>query len=238
MEVPKSQFRNLIRTPDEQRAQAQEKLKEVSQMYEKHFLNEMVKAMRSTVSESGFVKVNQGERIFRDQLDQEYVGAWSQRGGIGLSDLIYDQLLQKFGPQLGLDPGSKALSKPQGPLPLNEAAEFRAKTNPSGNRITTQIERTLEQGAADSSSATSASSINQVTSPWAGKLLQKLDLGIDEHFLQIFHDNGLRSDLKWKGTLAQGIQPGAELAMGQPLGYLGHDPGPMTWAISSQNPVE
>lgn len=66
----------------------EEKLRQVSDYYEKQFMREMLKSMRSTISESGLVKTNQAEKIFRDQLDDEYVDQWNQKGGfrfIGLN---------------------------------------------------------------------------------------------------------------------------------------------------------
>jgi hypothetical protein len=65
-----------------------QKLHEVSEMYEKHFLREMMKAMRSTVHEGGFIQQNQAERIFKEQLDDHYVDKWSEKGGIGLSKVF------------------------------------------------------------------------------------------------------------------------------------------------------
>src|SRR5689334_1017490 len=85
------------------------KFREVSEMYEKQFLREMTKAMRSTIQESGLVKVNQGEKIFREQLDNEYVEKWGSSGGIGLADMIYDQLLFHYGPKT-------PDQRPQGPI--------------------------------------------------------------------------------------------------------------------------
>ena len=89
-------FKPLQQTrPDAEKVEKQ--FKEVAQLYEKHFMREMMKAMRSTVPDSNFIKQNQGEKIFREQLDQEYVEKWGDHGGIGLSDMIYNQLIEKYG---------------------------------------------------------------------------------------------------------------------------------------------
>lgn len=68
------------------------RLREAAQMYEEQFLGEMVKAMRRTIPESDFMKPSSAEKIFREQLDQQYVEAWADKGGIGLADLIVDQI--------------------------------------------------------------------------------------------------------------------------------------------------
>ena len=66
-----------------------------AQLYEDQFLREMVKAMRRGIPESGFIKKNMGERIYREQLDHRYVEAWVQHGGVGLTDLIYKNLMNQ-----------------------------------------------------------------------------------------------------------------------------------------------
>ena len=77
-------------------AQARDpRVMEAARMYENYFLNQMVRAMRSTVSFSELSKPSMAEGIFREKLDDEYVQQWSQRGGIGLADLIHDELMAK-----------------------------------------------------------------------------------------------------------------------------------------------
>lgn len=192
------------------------KFREVSQMYEKQFLREMTKAMRSTVQESGLVKVNQGERIFREQLDNEYVEKWGDKGGIGLADLIYDQMMFHYGPKT-------PPQKPQGPLPMNEKSNFtlnRVTPTPSGGNsfeFTKIAENPGEK--------------TEVTSPWSGVLHQKLDLGPDEKFLEMWHDNGAKSKFAFKGLLKD-IQPGQKIQEGESLGYLSPEIKNFFWDVS------
>jgi Rod binding domain-containing protein len=79
------------------------KLREVADLYEQHFIKEMIKNMKSTVPESGLIKKNNAEKIFEDQLHDRYSQEWNKRGGFGLSDLIFEQLKSQFGgePDLG-----------------------------------------------------------------------------------------------------------------------------------------
>jgi Rod binding domain-containing protein len=88
------------------------KVEEVAKMYEKQFLGEMFKAMRSTVSETE--KPSMAQNIYNSQRDDQYVDAWSEQGGIGFSNIIYDQIMERFFGQGG--PGH-ALKK-QGMIPL------------------------------------------------------------------------------------------------------------------------
>ena len=78
------------------------KFKEIGKLYEKQFMREMVKAMRSTTGKDSLIPVSQGERIFREQLDHEYVEKWGDQGGLGLSETIYKNLLDKYGESLGI----------------------------------------------------------------------------------------------------------------------------------------
>ncbi len=98
--------------PQRTQGDVEAKVREVSQLYEKQFLREMVKAMRQTVSAGGLIPEGPGQKIFQEQLDQEYVEAWGDRGGVGMSDLIYQQLMQQVSP-------SKHLPK-VAPMPLRE----------------------------------------------------------------------------------------------------------------------
>src|SRR3954466_11813599 len=71
-------------------------LMDASKMYEHHFLQEMVKAMRSTVQESDLNSGGIGDKIYKDQLDDKYVESWSDQGGIGLANMIYDDMMEKY----------------------------------------------------------------------------------------------------------------------------------------------
>ncbi|MBK8203941.1 MAG: rod-binding protein [Bdellovibrionales bacterium] len=100
------------------RAEQEAKLREAAQMYERHFLNEIFKAMRKTVPEGeGILPGSFAQRIYRDQLDEQYVDAWKDKGGIGLTDMIFNQLKEQV---LGRDSN---LPAPRGPLPVPSSAK-------------------------------------------------------------------------------------------------------------------
>lgn len=75
-----------------------EKLKDVSKMYEQQFLQEMMRAMRSTVDHSEFSKPSMAEKIYKDQLFDQYAESWVKNGGNGLADMIYRELKDKILP--------------------------------------------------------------------------------------------------------------------------------------------
>lgn len=205
----------------------EEKFHEVSELYEKYFIREMMKQMRSTVHEGGFIKQSNAEKIFRDQLDDQYADQWTKAGGIGLSDLIYDQLMDKFGAQMGL---RKPLDKPQGPIELNFKANFSGAVGaPSGSTNATapsQEGLTLKLKSDEGEQGV-------VTSPWAGTLLEKKYMDADQIQYRIKHDNGLESLIMTRGTglgPEQKLAAGDVLRAGQPLGLVS-PASPLFWTL-------
>ena len=206
----------------------QTKFREVSDLYEKNFMREMLKAMRSTVQESGFVKTNQAEKIFREQLDDHYVDKWSEKGGVGFSDIIYDQLMQKYGPVL-----DKAhLRQPHAPIAVdpkrNTSVQFQVTKNSSsanGERIDMAI--TAKDGKWDQS---------KVVAPWAGTLLNKIALGDDQQALEIDHGNGLLGRYVFKGQLAN-LEKSSQLEAGQVLGQVSPDAKALYWSLRGPSAV-
>lgn len=199
-----------------------EKLRDVSNMYEKHFLREMLKAMRSTVHEGGFIQSNQAEKIFREQLDDNYVDKWSERGGIGLSDMIYKQLLDKFGVAMGI---RSPIAKPQGPLPLDQKGSTHIQPFQHPGKKSAMAYRidalALQTGEAQS-----------VKSPWDGVLLGRQSLMDGQTVVDLEHDNGLKSQLVFKGALSK-LTPGQKLQAGDTLGFLSSEAKSLYWTVEA-----
>lgn len=210
---------NRFMTPPEPKSPEQQ-LRDVSNMYEKHFLREMMKSMRSTVQESGFIKTNQAEQIFRGQLDEEYVEKWSDKGGIGLSDLIYDQMVERFGPQLGL---KKPVEKPVGPIQVNERSNYQGMVRPQKSEGRLQYNFKIAE--------LDLKEDRSVKVPWAGTLLNKTALGPEENLYEIEHDNGLKSRLYFKGL--SNISTGTKMQAGETLGLLGVDAKNLVWDLKT-----
>lgn len=202
----------------------EQKLRDVGKLYEKQFLREMLKSMRSTVSEGGFLKSNAGEKIFREQLDHEYVEKWGDRGGIGLADLIYDQLVQKYGPQLGL---KEPMQKPQGPLPLEKTHLYSGPTRvsaPKDPTLTYRFDRMGEVGSA-----------TPLSSPWSGKLIGSRRLEEDQQLLEMAYDNGLRGKLVFRGQVER-LNLGQSVQQGETLGVLSPEAKSFYWTLQTEGP--
>lgn len=70
-----------------------EKLREVSDQLEAVFINMMMKTMRQSIPETdGIFKKSEAEKMFQSMLDEEYANNLASAGGIGLSDMIFDQM--------------------------------------------------------------------------------------------------------------------------------------------------
>lgn len=126
-------------------------LQKAAQMYERHFLGEMVKAMRSSVQKSDLIQESMADRIYSADLDREYVKSWVARGGVGLAQLIENQMLQ----QMGISPRRT----PAIPSTREPASMFKLQQLPSSNekRLDLQLESSDPQA--------------KLELPWDGKWL-------------------------------------------------------------------
>lgn len=206
-----------------------EKLREVSDLYENHFIREMIKQMRSTVHEGGLIKQNNAEKIFQGQLDDEYADQWGKAGGIGLSNIIYEQLLDKFGAKMGL---KQNLEKPNGPIVITDKSNFTGltvetvKTQPVANLEINSEPLTFRIESAKAGRA-------ELRNPWAGTLLDKNYREMDQMQYRIKHDNGLESLIMTQGTglgPEHKMAPGDRIQTGQQLGWVGAESA-LYWTV-------
>lgn len=71
------------------------RLKEACRGFESLFMRILLKQMRSTVTESTIFGDRREEWYFREMLDDALADAMAQSGGIGLADVLYDQLARQ-----------------------------------------------------------------------------------------------------------------------------------------------
>ena len=72
--------------------QKDRELKETCAAFEGMFLQMMMKTMRSASIESTLVKKSNGEKIFTEMLDQEYVNLAAKSDASGLGGTLYNHL--------------------------------------------------------------------------------------------------------------------------------------------------
>ena len=75
------------------RAKEEAKLKQACQQFEEMYLAQMFQQMRKSAQASGTGGGEQ-EEMFQGMLDNERAKAWSQEGGVGLANLLFQQMKQ------------------------------------------------------------------------------------------------------------------------------------------------
>lgn len=197
---------------------------DAARMYEKQFLREMVKAMRGTVSFSEMSKPSMGEEIYRGQLDEEYVEAWGDGGGLGFADLIHDEIMSKILAQ------ADRSQKQKGPIPLSDRDISRVLRAPGPPP---------EAGALKKQSAfrvmlkpDPGGAPAKIQTPFDAKVLATTKVDGKTTVL-LEHDAGVRSALIFDG-IASVLQPGMKLAKGDAIGTLNPDAKSFFWNLSSR----
>ena len=69
------------------------KLREACQGFEAMFLDIVFKEMRNTVPENTLFGESQGEKIWHSMLDTELMQNVAKAGGVGIADMMYDNLV-------------------------------------------------------------------------------------------------------------------------------------------------
>jgi flagellar protein FlgJ len=97
--VNKSQKEAELQSPEFKKAldkaisnKDDQKLKDACKQFESLFLYQMLQKMRDTVPTGGFIGDSQGEKIFRSLLDEEMTKEMSNAGGLGLAEMLYQQM--------------------------------------------------------------------------------------------------------------------------------------------------
>ncbi len=212
---------NTISSPSEQiKPERNQRVDEVAKMYEKQFLREMVKAMRGTVSASEMTKPSMGEEIYRGQLDEQYVENWGDTGGLGLADVIYDELMEKYvGP-------SMRQPLPKGPLSLTNRDIARVQKLPQEAGMVKQAPMKVEvRPSADGQPA-------KIQTPWDAVVLAKTKVDGRTTVL-LEHPSGHRSAFIFDGV-AIDHQPGQKIPKGAPIGILNPAAKSFLWNLNGK----
>jgi peptidoglycan hydrolase FlgJ len=72
-----------------------EKLKKTCSDFEALFMARMLKQMRQSIPQNGLLGNGPGKEIYQSLMDQELAKKMSQRGGVGLGERLYRQVLQR-----------------------------------------------------------------------------------------------------------------------------------------------
>ena len=71
------------------------RLREACEGFEAMFLDIVFKEMRNTVPENTLFGQSQGEKIWHSMLDTELMQNVAKSGGVGLADMMYDNLIDQ-----------------------------------------------------------------------------------------------------------------------------------------------
>lgn len=69
-------------------------LKKVAKQFEAVFINQMIGAMRKTVTPGGLIPESNAERVFKGMLDSETSERMADTEQFGLSQIVYEHLLR------------------------------------------------------------------------------------------------------------------------------------------------
>lgn len=84
----------LLRKSAEDQPPTEEELS-AARGIEQMMVNLMIEEMRKSVPENEVVPLSQGERVFRQMLDQEHARTMSEAGVLGIADLVLAQMRGK-----------------------------------------------------------------------------------------------------------------------------------------------
>lgn len=194
---------------------------DVAKLYEKQFLREMVKAMRGTVSFSDATKPSMAENIYRDQLDEQYVESWGDNGGIGLSNLIYDQIMERY------FNGDRERLRQQGPIALTDRdiARVSRATAPAASAapvLASQVPLRIE---------VKPSGVPvRLQAPWDGEVVSNIRVS-DKTAVTLEHVNGLRSTFIFDGVAGGGVEPGRKIDRSGTVGVLSPEINSFFWNL-------
>ena len=69
----------------------EKRLKEACKGFEAIFIHEILKAMRKTIHKSGLLDGGMQQRIYESMFDQELSRVLSERGGLGIAQMLYEE---------------------------------------------------------------------------------------------------------------------------------------------------
>jgi flagellar protein FlgJ len=190
----------------------------VAKMYEKQFLREMVKAMRQTVSPAA--EPSMATQIYQGQMDEQYVESWGDTGGIGLSNIIYDQIMQRYFP----NQAEQTQQPARGPIALSDRDVSRVVKLPSQTEVTGQVPLRVEIKP----SATGAPASLKL--PWDGEIKSQVRMG-SKTAVTLDHGRGLASSFVFEGVAGAEVEPGRQMQKGQTFGILSPEANSFFWNL-------
>ena len=190
------------------------KMLEAAQAFENQFIRQMISQMRKTVPRDDLVPDSMAENIFREKLDNEYADQWVNQGGVGLADVIYNQLNERFGKNVQPLPKSKDEFLKISPSKSSAHAVSDVLSKKDGNLFLAKKE---DQGFTFKSRQALTENV-AIHAPFSGLVLQAASLEDGRQMLVVKHDKGLVTQLVHNGR--NRVQTGTEVAAGETIAEL------------------
>jgi len=86
-----------------------EKLKKACEEFESLFIFQMLKSMRQTIPQTGFLGNGSEKDIYQSLLDQELSKNMAKRNVMGLGELVYKQMIEREERNQPVSPEEKSL---------------------------------------------------------------------------------------------------------------------------------
>ncbi|WP_142848914.1 rod-binding protein [Telmatospirillum sp. J64-1] len=72
-----------------------DEVREVAEKFESVFLSQMMQHMMTDIETDGLFGGGHGEKMFRSLLVEEYATSTAKRGGVGIADAVYRELMRQ-----------------------------------------------------------------------------------------------------------------------------------------------
>ncbi len=189
--------------------------------FEGQFIRQMISEMRKTVPEDEVVPETMADKIFREQLDNEYADQWVGQGGVGLADLIYDQLIERFKKKSGELPKG-----PDGFIKFSQKQIESAKRNDMGPVLHDLFDKKfgslfLAKKSGDGFQFRSRFPLEEkvsLRSPMSGFVLQAAAMENGQEMVVVKHDQGMVTQLVHSGH--NHVKTGTQIKAGDVLADL------------------
>jgi Rod binding domain-containing protein len=119
------------------------RLREACQGFEAVFINKLWEQMRKNVSKEGYLH-SRDEETYQSMFDYEFSKKMAEAGGIGLADMLYEQLAQRLGESsrtssTNIDPAARIIQSASSPRNMQLAGGGNIK--PLKDELTNTAER-------------------------------------------------------------------------------------------------
>ena len=147
---------------------------------------------------------------------------------MGLADIIYNQLQDRF----GSGPKAVPVMPIQGPLPIPTGKESEKKQSiPIDNEKKFLMLDTPQLPGSSQFIFQGPKEGYEVTSPWSGRVSQVFAVESGRQVIQIDHDNGMSSKLVFEGQIVDQLK-GKSIEAGTKVGSVGGSVGTLSWRVT------